>query len=633
MDFLYNKLRLIIFIFIGALCIVGCRHTNATEALLTRIEQLLEADSAYAAAFLIENTKEQVMSFDEAQQMRYRLLQAEAMNKTWEVFTTDSAMLQVVAYYDKHGTANDRLLANYLLGCVYRDMEEAPKAIECYQNAIAYADTLSEDCDFKTLSSVYSQMADIFHLQLAISNAIESRYKSIHYSLCIQDTLSALYDMIQIASDYRMQSKNDTAEALFMKAKSMYLEHGYIKEWATASLPLAHIYLISGRLNEAKNILDHYKAESGEFSPDGYLPPSERMYYYYDGLYYESLGRLDSAEQAYRQMYYPDMKYTHQSAMYYGLLDVFKQRHNVDSIYKYTLLYCQANDSSVAVKDREIISNMNAAYKYNRLQKEAFEQREKAATTLSWMIFVIALAVILLIVSFVIWVFFRKHRMQKQAELERAQKELEEAKETYTKDINKLSLLEATHQKVIELITSELNTSHGDAEMYRSKYEEAQRRIMEINGMYEENIKIHNEEMERVKARIEDLRRKTGIGESLDTAQEFRETTIVKRVLYLAGKSKFELSKVEWETLIREFGQYYPTLLSDLHKAPSIKDNGVKVCILVIIKLRESDIAHFLNVRDTGISNYKTEINLALFNEKSARSLFKNLEQRYGIIA
>lgn len=628
-----HKKHHLISVIIATLTFVGCRHTNANDALLTRIEQLLEADSAYAASFLIENTKEQVESFDKAHQMRYLLLQAEAKNKTWESFTTDSVMLQVVAYYDKHGTNNDRLLANYLLGCVYRDLNEVPKAIECYQNAISYADTLSEECDFKTLSSTYSQMADVFHRQLAISNAIESRFKSVHYSLCVQDTLSALYDLIHITADYMMQGKNDAAEALFMRAKAMYLEHDYLKDWAKVSLPLAHIYLQSSRLDEAKEILDLFKAESGEFTSGGNLPPSERMYYYYEGQYYKATGRLDSAEYAFRQMYYPEMKYTHQDAMYRGLLDVFRQRNNMDSIYKYTLLYCQTNDSSVAVKDREIISNMNAAYKYNRLQKEAYEQREKAAATLNWMIFFIAIAVILLIISSTIWVFFRRRRRQKQAELERTQMELDEAKAAYTKEINELSLLESTHQKVIKLIRSELDTSQGESEMYRSKYEDAQHRIVEINEMYEENIKIHNKEMERVKARIEGLMRRTGVGESLDTAKGFRETSIVKRVLYLAEKSKYDLSKVEWETLIRAFGQYYPTLLSDLHKAPTIKDNGIKVCILVIIKLRESDIAHFLNVRDTGISNYKTEINLALFNEKSARSLFKNLEQRYGLFA
>ena len=31
-------------------------------------------------------------------------------------------MKEVVDYYDRHGSANERMLANYVLGCVYRDM-------------------------------------------------------------------------------------------------------------------------------------------------------------------------------------------------------------------------------------------------------------------------------------------------------------------------------------------------------------------------------------------------------------------------------------------------------------------------------------------------------------------------------
>ena len=58
-------------------------------------------------------------------------------------------------YFDRHGTANERLKAHYLLGCVYRDQNEAPHALQCYQDAIEVADTLSPDCDYQTLLAVY----------------------------------------------------------------------------------------------------------------------------------------------------------------------------------------------------------------------------------------------------------------------------------------------------------------------------------------------------------------------------------------------------------------------------------------------------------------------------------------------
>ena len=615
-------------------CLTGCRHGNATDSMLARIQQLLDSDSAYAAASLINESEAQAATFSKAQRMRFQLLKAEVMNKTWVDFTSDSIMTSVVAYYDKTGNPNERMLAHYLLGCVYRDLKETPQAIACYQDAIDCADTLSADCDFKTLSCIYSQMAYLFNKQLALTDAIESRQKSTHYSFLIRDTLNALYDLTQMTGDYMMQGKNDSAEAIFMKARAMYLQHGYKKEWAIVSLPMAHLYLLPPiRLKETKAVLDLYTTTSGQFTSEGTLPYKERMFYRYLGKYYEVIGKLDSAEQAYRKMYYPDMRYTHQYAMYHGLLDVFRKKGEVDSIVKYTLLYCQANDSSVATRDRELITQMHASYNYSRVQKEAFRQKARAAKAQNWMTFFIALAILLLLIAIWIVLFFRKRRLLKQQELERTRRELEEAKAAYQKEIDAVNLLESAHQQVIELIQGELKSSQDDSELYRAKYEESRHRRMELQRTYEERVKMHQEEIERMKSKIEDLQQKAGVTDSLAAARAFQETNIVRRIQDLAGKSRYELLKAEWDSLMLEFGKSYPALLSDLHQVPTINEKGIYTCILVIIKLRESDIAHFLNVGDTAVSNYKSDINQSLFKDKSARTLFRNLERRYGILS
>ena len=74
-------------------------------------------------------------------------------------------MQPYVDFFDDHGTPNDRLLAHYLLGRAYHDHGEAPMALQCYQDAIDCADTLSTDCDYPQLARVYGQMAQIFYEQ------------------------------------------------------------------------------------------------------------------------------------------------------------------------------------------------------------------------------------------------------------------------------------------------------------------------------------------------------------------------------------------------------------------------------------------------------------------------------------
>lgn len=631
----YLSLFLHIIILVPALTwLTSCGEDKDAGNVFSRAEHLMEADSAHQAFALLQDMEPKAAALPRAQRMRYHLLLAKAQNKAAVDFTTDSVMKTVVAYYDRHGTHNDRLLAHYLLGCVYRDLGEAPHAIACYQDAVDCADTLSSSCDFKTLSCVYSQMALVYRKQLALSDAIESRNKSIQYSLQIGDTLNALYDLMKAASEYMMLNHNDSAEVIFMKAKKMYMNHGYQREWAIASLPLAYIYLLPPqRLNEAKAILDLYKTALDEPTPHVRQPRSRQMYHYYQGRYHEAIGNVDSAELYYRKMSNSKLRNTDKDAMYHGLLDVYRKKENLDSIYKYTLLYCQANDSSVVAKDRDLIMQMKATYNYNRMQKEALHQTKRAARVRGWLMFFISLAIILLMSFVWLWTDFKRRRRQKQEELERIRHELAEAEAAYQKETHKLDIVKSTHQKVIRLIQGDVWSSKEEAKQMRAKYNEVQHKMNEINALYEESIKRHNEEMEAAQAKIDDLRQKAGIDVSLEAAQAFRETYIVKRILFLDSKSKYELSENEWITLVREFGASYPAMLSDLHQIPSISEKGIRVGILVMLRLRESAIAHFINLSDTAVSNYKSDINLALFQEKTSRTLFRNLERRYGIFA
>ena len=116
-------------------------------------------------------------------QMRGALLQAKEQNQAYIPFTTDSVLREVVAYYDRHGTPNDRLLARYLLGCVYRDLHEAPIALITWEDAIACADTTAADCDYATLFRVYGQMAEVYFRQCMSEKGYSAIQRFSKYAL------------------------------------------------------------------------------------------------------------------------------------------------------------------------------------------------------------------------------------------------------------------------------------------------------------------------------------------------------------------------------------------------------------------------------------------------------------------
>ena len=150
----------VIYLLLILLILASCAGNRKYDDLMKRADSIMNVndDSAKVAIRMLDGVKSQLPEFSQSQKMRYELLRHKAMNKACITFTSDSVMKEVVDYYENYGSANQRMLANYVLGCVYRDMHEVPLALEYYNKATEQADTTSKDCDYATLFRVYSQM-------------------------------------------------------------------------------------------------------------------------------------------------------------------------------------------------------------------------------------------------------------------------------------------------------------------------------------------------------------------------------------------------------------------------------------------------------------------------------------------
>ena len=127
----------------------------------------------------------------ERTRMRSELDSINVLNRTDQPFTVQDVE-PYVSFFDQHGTANDRLLAHYLLGRAYYEQGEAPMALQCYHDAVECTDTLSSDCDYAQLSRVYGQMSQLFYYQGLFRQQLESEKQSVKYAWLGKDTLAAL---------------------------------------------------------------------------------------------------------------------------------------------------------------------------------------------------------------------------------------------------------------------------------------------------------------------------------------------------------------------------------------------------------------------------------------------------------
>ena len=113
-----------IFCFLVILCIVSCSLSYKPQG-LERAESLVDSfpDSAMEILSTIQG---EANHYSERYRMEYNLLCAETMNKLYLPMDTIKFMPEVLRYYDRHGSNRDLTMANYLMGCVYRDKGDSP---------------------------------------------------------------------------------------------------------------------------------------------------------------------------------------------------------------------------------------------------------------------------------------------------------------------------------------------------------------------------------------------------------------------------------------------------------------------------------------------------------------------------
>ena len=520
---------------------------------------------------------------EDSRQMHEALMQAKAQNENFEPFTTDSTMLRVVDYYDSHGTANEQMLAHYLLGCVYRDLGDAPRALECYHDAVSKADTASADCDFQRLSRIYGQMADLFHAQRSPQFEKEAELKAIRMAWIAKDTLAALNFYAHLAYAYHLENKIDSAYQINMKASKLFEEYGF-HEYKYGYINMQFGTLIENKQYfDAKPIMDEFEYKSGLFT-NGDIKKGHELYYYKKGQYYLGVNNIDSAFYFYIKLLNNANNIGHYENAYKGLMEVYHKLGKPDSVMKYAHLFANANDSACLINSAEEINRANALYNYNASRRQAEiskREAEKYKTTIiiGWLL---AFAAICLI-SYIIIRYRRKTKQQ-----------FTELNNMYFDTLTKYN------QSV-----KDLNMLQNDTDKYRSQKEK------EIENLRQTLVAYTKDDSDKAK---------------WDAEQYMLHCDIVNELHGLADRG-MSASVTNWSTLTGLTSQHLATFHQHL-SAPqyALSEREIIVCILIKLRFTPSEMAILFDCSKQIITNIRTSINYKLFHQEGAKTLDYNLK-------
>jgi hypothetical protein len=283
------------------------------------------------------------------------------------------------------------MMAHYLKGRVHHDMGEVPIALECYQKATEMADTMSMDCDYKTLSSIYGQEAALFHKQHLPHDELKSLLYYERYRWKIRDTLEAIKGYELRTRPYYLMNDTDSVLSIAMRARQLYLAYGNRKYAASVLPTVISILLDRQQYDSVYAYMGEFERWSGRFDKNGELK-GKGVYYYEKGRYALAKGEQDSAFLFFKK----SLDRGYKEAGYKGFLLLYEKQHKSDSIEKYAQLYVDANDYMHLHTNQSLIHNISSMYNFGRQQSIAKRKSDEAQFNLIWAISVTLVSLFLI---------------------------------------------------------------------------------------------------------------------------------------------------------------------------------------------------------------------------------------------
>ena len=518
--------------------------------------------------------------------MRAELDSINQRNRNDQPFTVADVQ-PYVDFFDDHGTPNDRLLAHYLLGRAYHDHGEAPMALQCYQDALDCADTLSTDCDYAQLARVYGQMAQIFYEQGLYRQQLSYDELSVKEAWKGKDNLLALRNYEQESQAYRNLNMPDSLLYICEHVSQLYRKYGYTNYAARALFHTLRTFVLRKEFDKVRKNIQIYESESGYFDSHGNIQKGREIYYRIKGLYFLHTNVLDSAEYFFRKELRDGKDFDNQHSGALGLAELYQIRQQTDSTAKYYKYAYSMLDSVYIQRTTKEVERIQALHDYTRNQAIAEKEKEKASERLFLIYLLVGTVLLLLTLSVIVILKYREIKQKRTILEEKYQQSLDSIHKAQ-KDISSLKRYqEQNHELILE--------------------KEKLLREQEIVR----NTMLQNEKILREAAQ-----------------KQFNSSAIYKRIIKLADTGG-KPTKSEWQELQDTMFSFYPNFSELMTRhSQNLDDREYKICILIRAGISPGAIAAMLDILSSIVTKVRVNLLFKIFKIQGTSKEFDTMLRR-----
>lgn len=537
--------RFVIIFLLMSFLLVSCDNRQ-TKSLLQDVETYIQErpDSALRVLRKVDSLTLNTKSL----RARYSLLFAMALDKNYIDTTALSILEPTVAYYERLGSPQDKMLSCYYLGRIYANRKDYPNAVIFYSQALRE----SSEYDYYHRGLIYAASADAYNA--SFNDEEELRNTILAYE-CFEKIGDKDLDLslYKVAQAYHNNERFDVADSLYSLVYSGKDSTSRLALYAMEDLVSNDLYQEKQDVERDLELLEYVAEHRGNLSLESY----------YEYAYLLLLaGKESEAENILSQL-------------------SNREANGKTMEIRYRIAECKGQNEEALALLKSMLSHQNDVVKkklaqsvfkpqsdYYRLTAEVSEQKSTISNQRSIIILITGLMIIALL-----YVIFMKRKSTLIREKDRLTQAVEESERLLETVKNRANEEKSEREKDILDLKSR-NEREQDKikdlrEMYVALY---QKRFSEI-GKYYDAASSHRLESIKEKAYHDVISSTQALFEEIASGSE--------------GQKKFEAR------INADLDDIVSKIRSDF---PKLKDDDIRFICYLIVGFDTSTISFLMDI-------------------------------------
>lgn len=549
-----KMIRYFLFVFSFLICF-SCNNKGEIDV-LDKIKSTGDTNPALAISML-DSIKSDMEEGSKYVRIKYMLLQMRLNDKAYIFPQNDDTTRIVVSYFGQNGSAIEKQEAYYYAGSVYRDLQDAPRALEYFMKSKEMVQNANGECDSLILRNTYSNIAMLFFYVQDYRSSLDFAKKE--YEISCKMGKVTKNSLSHLADNYLHLDSINKVDSI-----AQVLENYIDKKNAHDVYGLLAIYSCTRNKQRADSMF--HLIHQNSLKPDaiGYNALAE---------YYQLQDNIDSAIACYKKIIEgeSDITYTYDAARF--LFDLYQKKGNNMASLRCSEVFMKCSDSLDFGTRQELLATVKNQFQYYK-DKEKEERIRKDNEKYHNRVIVLTISFLFIIAIFIILYYYKKNRYL--SKLSNISNKLTAARQ----EKDRLDIESKQIEQELKSTRDSLNNREEELDNVKNDLRE-----IEIELKYKEQL---------LSEKLEENKRFITLLHKADL-EENAEDVILS--IKNASSGKCRISAMQWQKIYHAIDELQPELMEKImHNIGKFSEQQKQVCYLLSIGLTNSQIENLTDL-------------------------------------